>query len=372
MIHANLMNVMAKGRQKVAIIGLGLIGGSLGLALKRAKVSGLEVVGYDVRREVRGKARRREAVDREASSPEEAVRGAALVVLATPIMALPGVMEAIAPHLAQGAVVTDTASTKAQVMEWARRLLPRHVGFVGGHPMAGKEAQGIDHAQADLFQGRAYCICPDPTAPPEAVALTVSMVRTVGARPLFIDPQEHDVLVAAISHVPLIASVALFRMVRNSPAWPDLASLAASGFRDVTRLASGDPQMGHDICLTNRDAILHWLDRLVEELSHLRDMVAHDPEALLQTFARTKLERDDFIAGKVGGEGAPQLPMPDFKESLADFLVGRAMRQRLQHLAQAAQHAAAGDRAEALARVLAQRLEADVRRSLEEKRAKEG
>ncbi len=362
---------MAKVRQKVAIIGLGLIGGSLGLALKAAKVPGLEVVGYDVRGEVRGKARRRGAVDREVSSPEEAVRGAALVVLATPIMALPGVMEAIAPHLAQGAVVTDTASTKAQVMEWARRLLPRHVGFVGGHPMAGKETQGIDHAQADLFQGRAYCICPDAEASPGAVALTVSMARTVGARPLFVDPHEHDVLVAAISHVPLMASVALFRMVRDSPAWPDLASLAASGFRDVTRLASGDPQMSHDICLTNRDAILHWLDRLVGELSHLRDMVAHEQETLFQTLVRTKLERDAFIAGRARGEEAPQLSLPDFKESLAEFLVGRAVRQRLQQLAQATRHAATGDRAEALARVLAQRLEADVRRSLEGKE-KEG
>jgi len=349
----------------MAIIGLGLMGGSLGLALRGAKIPGLEVVGYDVEPEVRGKARRLGAVDREASSPAEAVRGAGLVVLATPIMALPQVMEDIAPHLAEGAVVTDTASTKAVVMEWARRLLPQGVSFVGGHPMAGKETQGIDHAQGDLFRERAYCICPAPEARPAAVALVVAMARAVGARPLFIDPQEHDAYVAAVSHVPLLASVALFRMARESPAWPDMAPLAASGFRDVTRLASGDPHMSHDICLTNREAILHWLDRLREELARLRELVAAGGTELFEVFARAQLERDAFLAKGPQVERAPQLDLPDFKEALAEFIVGRAVRERLQRLGQLARQMGAEGRAEALARVLAQRLEADVRRTLE-------
>ncbi len=357
----------------MAIIGLGLIGGSLGLALRRAQIPGLEVVGHDVEPAVRGKARRLGAVDREASSPAEAVRGAGLVVLATPIMALPQVMEAIAPHLAAGAVVTDTASTKAIVMEWARRFLPRSVSFVGGHPMAGKETQGIDHAQADLFRERAYCICPDPEARPGAVGAVVAMAQAVGARPLFIDPQEHDAYVAAVSHVPLLAAVALFRMARESPAWADMAPLAASGFRDMTRLASGDPHMSHDICLTNREAILHWLDRLTEELARLRALVAHGGKELFEVFARVQLERDAFLAKGPQVERPPQVDLPEFKETLAQFIVGRAVWERLRRLSQVARQLEGGEgRAETLARVLAQRLEADVRRSLgEEKGQKE-
>lgn len=365
---------MGKKKHKVAIIGLGLIGGSLGLALRGARLGEIEVVGYDKEPGVRAKARRLGAVDKEASSVEEAVQGAGLVVVATPITAIPEVLEAAAPYLREDVVVTDTASTKAMVMDWAKRLLPPSVNFVGGHPMAGKELQGIEHAEAGLFRERAYCICPDPDCDPTAVGVVMSMAQTVGARPVFLDPVEHDVYVAAVSHIPLLASVAVFRMAWQSQAWADMAPLASSGFRDVTRLASGDPHMSHDICLTNRQAILHWLERLQGEISHLRHLVADGGEELFKLFAIIQRERDNWLKQEITCRGGVDLQWPSFKDTLADFLLGRAVRERMQRLGemlgQTLKERSA--REEVLARLFVQRLEEDLRFRFEQKEGEGG
>lgn len=283
-------------RKRITIIGLGLIGGSLGLALKAAGLPDVEVVGHDRERGAESKARKMGAIDTAEHNLPRAVEGAGMVIIATPILAVREVLEQIAPHVREGAVVTDTGSTKERVLEWAAQLLPEHVSFVGGHPMAGKETPGIDNAEAELFHGRAYCLCPAVDAHEDAVRAMVGLVRLIGAEPMFLDPKEHDQYAAAVSHLPLVASTALFTLMRASPAWRDLAPMASSGFRDVTRLASGDPRMSHDIFLTNREAAVHWLDRMIEELRRYRDLLEGDAEELLETFARAQMDRDTFIA----------------------------------------------------------------------------
>jgi prephenate dehydrogenase len=150
--------------ERIAIIGTGLIGGSIGLALKAAKLAEIEVVGFDLERNVAADAKRLGAVDRNAPSLPEVARGAKMVIIATPPLAVGGVMQEISEHLVEGAVVTDTASTKVEVRRYAQEFLPEHVSYVGGHPMAGKEAQGIKNAEATLFQGAAYCVIPSPQA----------------------------------------------------------------------------------------------------------------------------------------------------------------------------------------------------------------
>ena len=283
-------------RKRITIIGLGLIGGSLGLALKAAGLPDVEVVGHDRERGAESKARKMGAIDTAEHNLPRAVEGAGMVIIATPILAVREVLEQIAPDLREGAVVTDTASTKERVLEWAAQLLPPHVSFVGGHPMAGKETPGIDNAEAELFRGRAYCLCPAVDAHEDAVRAMVGLVRLIGAEPMFLDPKEHDQYAASVSHLPLVVSTALFTLMRASPAWRDLAPMASSGFRDVTRLASGDPRMSHDIFLTNREAAVHWLDRMIEELRRYRDLLEGDAEELLETFARAQMDRDTFIA----------------------------------------------------------------------------
>ena len=321
------MTKVSQERRRITIIGLGLIGGSIGLALKAAGLPDVEMVGHDRERGSEGLARKMGAIDTAEHNLPRAVEGAGMVIIATPILAIREVMEQIAPDLREGCVVTDTGSTKERVLEWATQLLPPHVSFVGGHPMAGKETPGIDNAEADLFRGRAYCLCPAVDAHEDAVRAVVNLVRLIGAEPMFLDPKEHDQYAGAVSHLPLVVSAALFTLLRTSPAWRDLAPMASSGFRDVTRLASGDPRMSHDIFLTNREAAVHWLERMIEELGRYRDLLEGDAEELLETFARAQMERDTFIAQPHAARLEEE--KPDVRQELMNSLMGGWVSDRL-------------------------------------------
>ncbi|MEX2159608.1 MAG: prephenate dehydrogenase/arogenate dehydrogenase family protein [Dehalococcoidia bacterium] len=282
---------------KLAIIGLGLIGGSLGLALKRADLTNLEIAGFDAEWGVASRAKRLGVIDTEPRDLPSTVEGAALVVIATPISRVAEVFEKIAPSLGEGAVVTDTASTKRGVLEDAQRLLPERVSFVGGHPIAGKEHSGLDAAEAGLFEGRAWAMTPSLHATEKAIKAVENMILLTGAQPLVIDADEHDSYMAAVSHLPLVVSTALFSLALGSNAWEDLGMLAGPGFRDLTRLASTDHELSRDIIASNRDNVLHWLDRMIEELSTTRSLIA-DPErgdALAQLFESVRNARDEFI-----------------------------------------------------------------------------
>ena len=290
------MTKETRERKRITIIGLGLIGGSLGLAMKAAGLPDSEIVGHDRARDAANKARKMGAIDRAEHNLPRAVERAGMVIIATPVLAVREVMQQIAADLPDGCVVTDTGSTKERILEWAAELLPPSVSFVGGHPMAGKDTPGIDSAEAGLFRDRAYCLCPAVDAHEDAGRAVAGMVTLLGAEPLYMDPKEHDQYAAAVSHLPLLLSAALFSLLRDSPAWNDLAPMASSGFRDVTRLASGDPRMSHDIFLTNRDAAVHWLDRMVEELQRYRGLLQGDTEELLEAFAKAQMDRDSFLA----------------------------------------------------------------------------
>jgi prephenate dehydrogenase len=320
--------------ERITIIGLGLIGGSLGLALKAAKLRDIEIVGYDKDTLTAVDARRLRVVDKSEPILQRAVRDARLVIIATPIMTIRSVMEEIAGDLREGCVVTDTASTKAIVMDWASQLLPATVSFVGGHPMAGKETAGVQNAEAKLFAGKPYCIIPAPDASEGAMRLITGIVQLIGARPFFIGTDEHDRYVAAVSHLPLILSTALFTLVRSSPAWPELSSLASSGFLDVTRLASTDAELSHDICLTNREGVLHWLDRIVEELGRYRELLQQgQDEELFKTFARAQLDRDNYVAaGPPLREPVAAEELPTSGEQLAALLVGQRLVRRVKDI----------------------------------------
>jgi prephenate dehydrogenase len=359
------VTIETQERRRIAIIGLGLIGGSLGLAFKRAGLSSLEVVGHDLHRDIANKARKIGAIDRAEHNLPRAVEHASVIIIATPILALREVFSQIASDLPEGCVVTDTGSTKEKVMEWATELLPPSVNFVGGHPMAGNETQGIDNADADLFRGRAYALCPAVDAHEDAVRAVVALVQLVGAEPLFLDPKEHDQYAAAVSHLPLLLSAALFTLIRASPAWNDLAPMASSGFIDLTRLASGDPRMSHDIFITNREAVIHWLDRMLDELRRYRGLLEGDAEELLETFARAQLDRDSFIA-----EPHPRrlegVQPAEIRQELMNAFIGGWVADRLKKVRDLPGLAAGERRAPAgEAPSRAERVAEDIRRELE-------
>jgi len=277
---------------RVAIIGLGLIGGSLGLALKAA---GAEVSGYARRSETASAALARGVVDKCGSDMPSTIKGADIIVIATPVLAVKDVLVEIAEHFTKGVIVTDVASTKADVMKWAEEYLPEKAYFIGGHPMAGREFAGIAAADADLFRGCTYCLVPGGNVKAESRRKMEDMVKTVGAKPFYIDAKEHDAFVAGISHLPHLLSVALVSTTVNDPNWTAMSRLASSGYRDTTRLASGDPRMSRDICLTNKKHIVEALDRYIDSLQELRRLVSGGDEKIEEYFIKVREAREDWL-----------------------------------------------------------------------------
>jgi prephenate dehydrogenase len=253
------------------------------------------MVGYARRPETADRALQLGAIDRVEGSLTSAVDKAALVILATPTMSVKEILSQIGLHLPAGSVVTDVASTKVQVMKWAEESLPPSASFVGGHPMAGKELSGIDVADADLFKGCTYCIVPGRGASDDAVQTIVDLVHKVGARHVFMNASDHDQFVAGISHLPLILASALVMATTRNPHWSKMSEVAATGYQGATRLASQHPRMNRDICLTNGENIVSWIDDFAKELQRFRALIAEGDLGLEQAFDRARQARNAWI-----------------------------------------------------------------------------
>ena len=267
------------GRVRIAIVGFGLIGGSIARALRRREAAPtigerIELVAWSRSSSGPSRALADGILDRAPTTLPEALRGAELVVLAAPPLACLDLLDElagpVAGSLANGATVSDVASTKRAIVERADRLGLR---FVGGHPLAGREAAGYDAANADLFVDRPWVVCPGAGAEPGDVDRVERLARACGARPIELDPGVHDAAAATISHVPLVVSAALVEAMTGRPAWPTASNLTAGGWRDMTRLSRGDPEMGAGIGTTNaaevaagvravRDVLDSWLSTL--------------------------------------------------------------------------------------------------------------
>jgi len=317
---------------RVAILGTGLIGSSIGLRLRGDATKGrVEVVGYDRYADVAERAKKVGALDQVMHTPQHAAEGADLIILATPLLAIRKMLEEIAPVVSPQAVITDTGSTKTEVMRWADELLPDHEGFVGGHPMAGKTETGPQAADGKLFDNARWIIVPNTRSSERAINAVLWIAETVGAKSMFMDASEHDAYVAAISHMPMLAATAMFSMERASDAWPELSLLAAGGFRDTTRLAGTDPAMAFDIAVTNREHTIHWLNRYIGALIDLRERVAapEHEEALFRQIAEASFEYSAFINGKVGREEPTDNAGGVAAFSFQDFLAGGWMKEKL-------------------------------------------
>ncbi len=273
----------------LAVVGLGLIGGSVA---RGARERGLAetVVGCDRSAGVAAEALRRGFIDRVAETPENAARGADLVVLAVPVRAIASMAERVRRAALADCVVTDTGSTKASLAVAMDAVAPPAARFVGAHPIAGREDSGLDASQSDLFDGAPCVITPTPLSDPAAVARVESFWSGLGCRLHRLAPAEHDHLFALISHLPHVAAYALVRAVFHGAADPGLVrTFVGGGFRDFTRIAASDPDMWQDICIDNREEILRAVDLLAAELADLRASIATaDGKALHDYFARSR------------------------------------------------------------------------------------
>lgn len=282
--------------QRVAIVGVGMVGGSLGMALRERGLA-KRVVGVARRAETVEQAVRLGAADEATTDLREGVRGADLVVLASPVLAMLDLAERMAPALAPGCVVTDVGSTKSLLVERLPRLLPEGTYYVGGHPMAGSERGGVEAGQANLFEGATYLVTPAPGTPEAVTARVIALATALGARPRLFDPVAHDRVAAAISHMPHVAAAAMVHAVAESGE-PEatLRSFIAGGFKSTTRIASSPPEMWRDICLTNREALRESLVLFRDSVdAFLKALEAGDAEGVREHFARARDARDRLV-----------------------------------------------------------------------------
>lgn len=280
-------------------MGCGLIGGSFALGLRKHGFTG-EIVGWD-RAEFLPRVQERGAIDRGTTELDDAVAGADLIYLATPVTVILELLPAVAMAAKPGALITDAGSTKVRICRLAEQALPEGVFFLGGHPGAGKEVGGIENASAELFQGAKYFVIreTDEEADPSlALGMTnafLEWVRRLGAEPMWLDAETHDWAMAMVSHLPQLVSTALAATVWDETDEDGLpVSLAGAGFRDMTRLAASPYAIWRDICLTNGENLERALDRLSQTLERVRTQLrskelheeferAHRTVALLQS-----------------------------------------------------------------------------------------
>ncbi|MFW5451605.1 MAG: prephenate dehydrogenase [Methylophagaceae bacterium] len=279
--------------KRLAIIGVGLIGGSLSLALKKAGVVG-DVVGFSRTDSVRDEALKLGVIDRAANSVADAVKNADMVFLAVPMAAMESVLSELSEHVSSGAIITDGGSAKAQVVEVARKALGNKFSqFVPGHPIAGTEKSGPSAAFAELYQNHRVVLTPVAETNTVALEQVRTMWQSAGAEVFDMNVEHHDDVLAATSHLPHILAFNLVGMLAKRDDCDEVLRYAAGGFKDFSRIASSDAVMWRDICLTNKDAILGLLDQYQQGLKQLEQAIKEqDGETLKLVFERAKKARD--------------------------------------------------------------------------------
>lgn len=323
---------MSKPKPRITIIGLGLVGASIGMALRRAEVAS-SVIGHDKDTGVNARAKKLGAVDQTHWRLIPACENSDLVILAIPLAGIEPTLRAIAADLRTGCVVVDSASLKGPVLEWADEILPEEVHFVGGNPIISAPLEGeggVESASADLFRKGLFCLAPSTRADPDAVKLVVDLVTILGAEPLFLDPQEHDGLLAAVDQLPSLLALAQLDAAIDQPAWRELRKVAGPSFDSLTRPVVVDPADQSELLVANRDNILRWIDLFSASLASLRGSLADsDSEALAQQFGNALNQRDEWSQQRAKGqwgEGA-QVDMPP-KHGLGEAFLGGLWTRR--------------------------------------------
>ena len=307
---------------RITILGTGYIGTSLGLALKAQKMN-VEIVGHDRDYGRAGEAKKLGAVDRAEWNLPSSLEGAGMVVVATPLGEIPTVFEQIGQFLAPGCVVTDTASLKSPVLEWARERLPRHVGYVGGDPIVGL-ADPDRKPSATLFQDRTYCVIPSAEAPNTAVDQVIRLAQVVGASPLFLDPVEHDSHMAVVRQLPALVAATLMNLASANPSWRDGQRLAGPDFGAATALAAESPQESRAQLRANRETIVRWIQALQAELGEMaRRIEDESSDELLKRLEDAQNLRLLWRPG-VSPESQEQPPeIPTARQQFSTFFLGK-------------------------------------------------
>lgn len=282
--------------QRMAVVGVGLIGGSLARVL-REKNEVKEIIGIGRTEKNLRRAVELGVIDSYSHDPREGVKGADLVFLSTPVCSIRKLVSDIAPFLSAGCVVTDGGSVKGEITEMCESIMPEGTFFVGAHPIAGTERSGVEASFSTLYSGKRCIITPTNNTDKAALEKVVKMWETAGSDVVLMDAEKHDRIVAAISHLPHMVAYTLVNAVEGYDRLDEgILKYSAGGFRDFTRIASSDPSMWRDITLMNRDGILEMMDLYIKYFNRLRSLVAQrDGAALESFFAESKKSRDSIL-----------------------------------------------------------------------------
>lgn len=285
--------------KKIVIFGVGLIGGSVALALKKSGCTA-QVVGVGRSIKSLQTAVDLGVIDLASSKVNDALKDADIVLIAAPVAQTPAILAAIKPHLSANTVITDAGSTKSDVLNCAQDILGAQFNqFVGGHPIAGAEKSGVTAATADLYRNKNVVLTPTTATNPEAVQRVRELWQTCGANVSEMPAETHDGIFAAVSHLPHLLAFALVDEVASRPNAEQLFGFAASGFRDFTRIAGSHPEMWRDISLANKTALLNEISAYQNELSDLKQMLQNeDGKALHALFERASLARNGWATTK--------------------------------------------------------------------------
>ena len=281
--------------KKITIIGVGLIGGSLGLALKK-KNPKFKITGID-KLEIIEKAIARGAIDEGTINLENGIKEADIIIIATPVKTIVDLLPRINPFIKKGCIVTDTGSTKGQIVETADKILSKDVYFIGGHPIAGSEKYGIDSADPHLFQDKTYILTPTNDTNLLALKKTFLLIKIIDAKRLILDPLEHDRIVGAVSHLPQIMAVSLINMIGELGQQENndhYFKAIGEGFKDMTRIASSPYKMWEDICETNQENILEMIQEFGNYLRMIEDKLKNNPGNLKEEFQKAQILRKNI------------------------------------------------------------------------------
>ena len=291
----------------LSIVGVGLIGGSLARALRKAKLVN-RVTGCNRNEETLKKAIELDVIDDYSLDIKEAVSGADVVVIGTPLSTTEKLLPQIVASLKEGAVITDVGSAKGSVVDVARVVMGELISqFVPGHPIAGTEQSGVEASFAELFINHRVILTPLEETNTQALKLITDMWQAVGADVIDLDVENHDAVLAATSHLPHMLAYALVDCLAGMQEREEIFKYAAGGFADFTRIASSSPEMWHDICFSNRNALLNTLDKFTDHINQIKKAIENsDSEQLLKIFKRAKQARDKFTDSRNQADVSPE------------------------------------------------------------------
>jgi prephenate dehydrogenase len=316
----------------ITIVGTGLIGTSIGMAIQAARGSEITVLGHDRDMAQARLAQRMGGVNKVERNLRAACAQADMIVMAIPADQVRETLALIAHDLKAGCVLTDTTSIKVPVLAWADEYLPDNVSFVGGDPVLFGDEAGIEAARADLLKGALYALTPSPKATAESVKLVTELVAMMGARPHFIDPHEHDGLIGGTEHLADVLAVVLLHTLSTSGGWRDMRRLGGATFDRVTCFSQAEAQEYVSRALLNKDNLLRWIDQFQQQLDEFRRLVAGDNgPALAEYYEQEMTERLAWLQDRATGEWGDlpdKVDLPTSGEYLSQMLFGGLARRR--------------------------------------------